>query len=80
MYMDCNASECTISSRRTLPSFVILIIPAPLTSIFMVPDGPRLLFTTDMRDLAAWMFIARAWFLPMISAFGFTVFTYGEKT
>ena len=36
-----------ISCRRTLPSLVILTSPAPDTSIFMVPLGPRLVFSTS---------------------------------
>jgi hypothetical protein len=49
--------------------------PAPPTSILMVPFGPKLVFMTSCRPLAALMFMNRAALLPMISAFGLSVFT-----
>mmetsp|Transcript_30046 Transcript_30046/g.76369 ORF Transcript_30046/g.76369 Transcript_30046/m.76369 type:complete len:247 (+) Transcript_30046:237-977(+) len=49
-----------ISPRSTCPSLVILICPAPPTSIFNVPRGPRLLFMTSCRPFAALRFTARA--------------------
>ena len=43
--------------------------PAPETSILMVPRGPRLVFITSIKPAAAFMFINKAAFAPMVSAF-----------
>src|SRR5258708_7932515 len=65
----------TISSNNTLPSFVNLICPAPLTNILIVPRGPKLLFNTFCNPLPALIFIASVLALPITSAFGLTVCT-----
>ena len=49
--------------------------PAPLTSIFIVPLGPRFVFITSYNPFAAFIFINRAAWLPITSAFAFSVFT-----
>mmetsp|Transcript_23202 Transcript_23202/g.46306 ORF Transcript_23202/g.46306 Transcript_23202/m.46306 type:complete len:238 (-) Transcript_23202:102-815(-) len=59
-----------ISWRRTLPSFVSLIWPAPPTSILSVPRGPRLVFSTFWRPMAAETLTARAACFETISASG----------
>mmetsp|Transcript_5410 Transcript_5410/g.16073 ORF Transcript_5410/g.16073 Transcript_5410/m.16073 type:complete len:221 (+) Transcript_5410:1180-1842(+) len=64
-----------ISPSSTWPSLVILIWPAPPTSIFRVPRGPRLLFMTSCRPFAAFRFTARAWDALSTSAFEFTMVT-----
>jgi hypothetical protein len=45
--------------------------PAPLTSILIVPLGPRFVFITSSRPLAALMFMNRAACRPMTSALAF---------
>ena len=105
----------TISCKRTLPSFVSFMSPAPDTSlqkqlqhthtpvagclsyfakphscvrvwlhktrlfppthIFMVPLGPRLVFRTSCRPLAAEMFTCSAWAALATSAFGLSDLT-----
>ena len=59
-----------ISWSRTLPSLVILMSPEPDTSIFMVPLGPRFVFKTSWRPLAALMLKDKAWAELLTWAFG----------
>ena len=61
-----------ISDKRTAPSLVNFIYPAPPTNIFSVPLGPRLDLITSIRPAAALMFIANAWYLRSTSALELT--------
>ena len=61
-----------ISWRRVLPSLVSLMSPAPETSIFSVPFGPRLDLSTSCRPRAALMFIMCATPFLRTSALGLT--------
>tara|TARA_B100000683_G_scaffold270304_1_gene308938 strand:- start:295 stop:516 length:222 start_codon:yes stop_codon:yes gene_type:complete len=61
-----------ISFRRTAPSFVSLIWPAPPTSIFSVPLGPRFDLRTDASPRPAETLTKSDWDLATISAFGLT--------
>lgn len=53
----------------------VCVPPAPPTSILMVPLGPRLVFITSNRPLAALMFMNNAALRPRISALGLSCFT-----
>ena len=55
-----------------MPSLVSLIWPAPPTSIFKVPRGPRFVLRTFWSPDAAATFTARAAAFDTISAFGLT--------
>jgi len=63
--------------RRTLPPPLPRSVspPAPLTSILIVPLGPKLVFMTSSRPLAALMFMKRAAVCPIVSARGLSVLT-----
>lgn len=58
-----------ISRSSDVPSLVSLIWPAPPTSIFSVPLGPRLVLSTACIPFAALMFTANAASAPMTWAF-----------
>ncbi len=49
-----------ISCKSTAPSLVNLIYPAPPTSIFIVPFGPKFDFNTSYKPLAALIFTLKA--------------------
>lgn len=49
--------------------------PAPPTSIFIVPLGPKFVFITSSSPLAALMFINNAACRPIVSAFAFNACT-----
>mmetsp|Transcript_1491 Transcript_1491/g.9124 ORF Transcript_1491/g.9124 Transcript_1491/m.9124 type:complete len:217 (-) Transcript_1491:24-674(-) len=59
-----------ISRSSTFPSLVSLTSPAPPTSIFTVPLGPRLVRSTSSSPLAACRFMWREACGPIRSAFG----------
>ncbi|WNF20006.1 hypothetical protein NG271_450 [Saccharomyces cerevisiae synthetic construct] len=60
-----------ISVSNTLPSLVSLMLPAPSTSIFSVPLGPKLVSRTDCKPSADVTLTFKAASLLNDSAFGF---------
>mmetsp|Transcript_14809 Transcript_14809/g.31976 ORF Transcript_14809/g.31976 Transcript_14809/m.31976 type:complete len:213 (+) Transcript_14809:1133-1771(+) len=69
-----------ISLSKTTPSLVILICPAPPTNIFKVPRGPKFVFITSWRPLAALRFTAKACEALRTSALELTTVTMVAAT